>query len=114
MPGVSVYCLLSERYKLRDIVIINYGAAICCTRVSTTSFHKLQIAQHESQRVSIGSHLMSSIDHLHAEAEMRQLKDYSELLFAQYMVNVFKCLQPTIVCHHITTRGPPPRRYTRH
>ena len=59
---------------------------------------------------------MSSIDHLHIEAEMLQVEDHSELQSAEYLA---KCLQPTNVCHNITTRGPPlrwmkPTLYTRH
>ena len=95
---------------------INYGAPVWSTNASTTSFHKLQIAQNEVLRISTGSHLISSVDHLHAEAEMLPVDDHSELLSAQYLA---KCLQPTNVCHNITIRGPPPRRmkntlYTRH
>ena len=53
---------------------------------------------------------MSSIDHLHTEAEMLKVKEHSELLSAQYMHNV---------CHPITTRATPERQmketlYTRH
>ena len=59
---------------------------------------------------------MSMIDYLHAEAEMLQVEDHSELLSAQYLA---KCLQPKNACHDITTRGPPLRMmkhtlYTRH
>ena len=59
---------------------------------------------------------MSSIDHLHTEAEMLKVKEYSELLFAQYLA---RCLEPGNVCHPITTRAAPERQiketlYTRH
>ena len=59
---------------------------------------------------------MSSIDHLHTEAEMLKVKEPSELLSAQYLA---RCLEPGNVCHPITTRAIPERQmketlYTRH
>ena len=59
---------------------------------------------------------MSSIDHLHTEAEMLKVKEHSELLSAQYLS---RCLEPGNVCHPITTRAIPERQmketlYTRH
>ena len=59
---------------------------------------------------------MSSIDHLHTEAEMLKVREHSELLSAQYFA---RCLEPGNVCHYITTRATPERRikktlYTRH
>ena len=59
---------------------------------------------------------MSSIDHLHMEAEMLKVKEHSELLSGQYLA---RCLEPGNVCHPITTRSIPERQmketlYTRH
>ena len=59
---------------------------------------------------------MSSIDHIHTEAEMLKVKEHSELLSAQYLA---RCLEPGNVCHPITTRAIPERQiketlYTRH
>ena len=59
---------------------------------------------------------MSSIDHLHTEAEMLKVREHSELLSAQYLA---RCLEPGNVCHPITTRAIPERQmketlYTRH
>ena len=59
---------------------------------------------------------MSSIDHLHTEAEMLKVRIHSELLSAQYLA---RCLEPGNVCHPITTRAIPERQmketlYTRH
>ena len=50
---------------------------------------------------------MSSIDHLHIEAEMLKVKEHSELLSAQYLA---RCLEPGNVCHPITTRATPERQ----
>ena len=58
---------------------------------------------------------MSSIDHLHTEAEMLKVREYPELLSAQYLA---RCLEPGNVCHPITTRATPERQmetlYSRH
>ena len=59
---------------------------------------------------------MSSIDHLHNETEMLTMKQHSDLLSAQYLV---QCLDPDHVCHNITTMDDPPRQmkhtlHTRH
>ena len=60
--------------------------------------------------------MMSSIDHLHTEAEMMKIREHSELLFAQCLA---RCLEPGNICHPITTRATPERQmketlYTRH
>ena len=60
--------------------------------------------------------IMSSIDHLHTEAEMLKVKEHSELLSAQYLA---RFLEPGNVCHPITTRATPDRQmneklYTSH
>ena len=67
-------------------------------------------------RIATGCHKMSSIDHLHTEAEMLKVWEHSELLSAQYLA---RCLEPRNVCHPITTRAIPERQmketlYTRH
>ena len=58
---------------------------------------------------------MSSIDHLYNETEMLTVKQHSDLLSAQYLV---QCLDPYHECH-ITTMDDPPRQmkhtlHTRH
>ena len=59
---------------------------------------------------------MSSVDHLHTEAEMLKVKEHSDLLSAQYWA---RCLEPGNICHPNTTRATPERQmketlYTRH
>ena len=59
---------------------------------------------------------MSSVDHLHAEANMLKVKEHSELLSAQYLA---RYLEPENVNFSITTREPPKRMmketlFTRH
>ena len=48
---------------------------------------------------------MSSIDHLHTEAELLKVREHSELLSAQYLA---RCLEPGN--HPITTRATPERQ----
>ena len=47
-----------------------------------------------------------SIDHLHQESLTLRVKDHSDMLSAQYLVN---CLEKDHVCHGITTQEPRPR-----
>ena len=59
---------------------------------------------------------MSSVDHLHAEANVLKVREYPELLSAQYLA---RCLEPEDVNFSITTREPPKRMmketlFTRH
>ena len=81
-----------------------------------TNYRKIKYTQNEALRIATGWHKMSSIDHLHIEAEMMKVKEHSELLSAQYLA---RSLEPGNVCHPITTRATPERqmkeiRYTRH
>ena len=69
-----------------------------------------------TERGTEDRHWMSSIDHLHTEAEMLKVREHSELLSAQYLG---RCLEPGNVCHPITKRATPERQmketlYTRH
>ena len=59
---------------------------------------KIQVAQNEALRISTGAHKMSSIDHLHCEAQMLKVTEHSDLLSAQYLV---KCLDG-MPQHHYT------------
>ena len=49
---------------------------------------------------------MTSIDHLHQESITLRLKDHSDMLSAQYLVN---CLEEDHVSHGITIQEPRPR-----
>ena len=103
-------------YKAIGRSVANYGAPVWSTNASVTSIGNIQIAQNEALRIATGSHKMSSIDHLHNETEMLTVKQHSDLLSAQYLV---QCLDPDHVCHNITTMDVPPRQmkhtlHTRH
>ena len=49
---------------------------------------------------------MASIDHLHQESLTLRVKDHSDMLSAQYLVN---CLEEDHVSHGITFQEPRPR-----
>ena len=102
-------------YKSVGRSIINYAAPVWSPNLHDTNYRKIQYTQNEALRIATGCHRMSSIDHLHTEAEMLKLKEHSDLLSAQYFA---RCLEPGNVCHPITTRAIPERQmetlYTRH
>ena len=66
--------------------------------------------------ISTGCHKMSSVDQLHAEAIVLNVREHSELLSAQYLA---RCLEPENVNNSIATNDTPKRQmketlFTRH
>ena len=103
-------------YKAVGRSIINYAAPVWSTNLCDTNYRNIQYTQNEAMRIATGCHKMSSVDHLHVEANMLKVREHSELLSAQYLA---RCLEPGNVCHSITTRETPKRRmketlFTRH
>ena len=95
-------------FKALGRSIDNYAAPVWSTNASDNSL--------EALRIIIGSHKMSSIDHLHSETKMLLVEDYLNLLSAQYLVH---CLYTENVCHQITKMDHPPEKmketlFTRH
>ena len=78
-------------YKAVGRSIINYAAPVRSTNLRDTNYRNIQYTQNEALRISTGCHKMSSVDHLHVEANMLKVKEHSELLFAQYLA---RCLEP--------------------
>ena len=64
--------------------IINYDAPVWSRNLRDTNFRNIQYPQNEALRISTGCHKMSSVDHLHVDAEMLKIREHSELLYAQY------------------------------
>ena len=75
----SILILNLTTYKTVGLSIANYAAPVW----SNTSMEKIQVAQNEALRISTGAHKMSSIDHLHCEAQMLKIMEHSDLLSAQ-------------------------------
>ena len=101
-------------YKAVGRSIINYAAPAWSPNLHDINYKKY--TQKEVLWIATGCHKMSSIDHLHTEAEMLKVREHSELLSAQYLA---RCLEPENVCHPNTTRDTPKRQmketiYTRH
>ena len=72
-------------YKAVGRSIINYAAPVWSTNLRDTNYRNIQYTQNEALRISTRCHKMSSVDHLHAEANMLKVKEHSELLSAQYL-----------------------------
>ena len=100
LAGTSWETLLMT-YKAVGRSIINYDAPVWSPNLNDTNYRKIQYTQNEALRIATGCHKMSSIDHLHTEAEMLKVREHSELLSAQYLA---RCLEPGNVCHPIITR----------
>ena len=86
--------------------IANYAAPVWSTNASDSSFKKIQTAQNAALRTATGAHNMASIDHLHQESLTLRVKDHSDMLSAQYLVN---SLEEDHVSHGITIQEPRPR-----
>ena len=102
-------------YKSVGRSIINYAAPVWSTNLRDTKYRNIQYTQHKALRISTGCHKMSSVDHLHAEANLLTVREHSELS-AQYLA---RCLEPENVNISITPRDTPKRRlkgtlFTRH
>ena len=94
-------------YKAVGRSIINYAASVWSTNLLDTNYRNIQYTQNEALRNSTGCHKMSSVDHLHTEANVLKVSEHSELLSAQYLA---RCLEPENVNNSITTRDPHKRR----
>ena len=70
--------------------IASYAALVWSTNASDSSFKKIQTAQNTSLRMATGAHKLASIDYLHQESFTLKVKDHSDMLSVQYLVN---CLE---------------------
>ena len=103
-------------YKAVGRSIINYAAPVWSTNLCDTNYRNIPYTQNEALRIAAGCHRMSSVEHLHVETIMLNVREHSELLSAQYLA---RCLEKGNVCHSITTRETSKRRmnetlFTRH
>ena len=94
-------------YKAVGRFITNYAALVWNPNLHHTNYRKIQCTQNEALRIATGCHKMSSINHLHTEAEMLKVREHTELLSAQYLA---RFLEPGNACHSITTRATPDRQ----
>ena len=96
-------------YNALGKYISNYAAPVWSTNASDSSFKKIQTARNAALRTATGAHKMASIDHLHQESLTLRVKDHSDMLSAQYLVN---CLEEDHVSHGITIQEPRPMKET--
>ena len=61
-------------YKAVGRSIINYAAPVWSPNLHDANYRKIQYTQNEALRIATGCHKMSSIDHLHTEAEMLKVR----------------------------------------
>ena len=94
-------------YNALGKYIANYAAPVRSTNASDLSFKKIQTAQNADLRTATGA----SIDHLHQESLALTVKDHSDMLSVQYLVN---CLEEDHVSHGITIQAPRPMKETLH
>ena len=86
--------------------IASDAAPVWSANTSDSSFKKIQIAQNTALRTATGAHKMASIDHLHQVSLTLRVKNHSDMLSTQYLVN---CLEEDYVSHGITIQEPRPR-----
>ena len=63
-------------YKAVGRSIINYAAPVWSTNLRDTNYRKIQYTQNEALRISTGFHKMSSVEHLHAEANVLKVRKH--------------------------------------
>ena len=93
-------------YNALGTSIASYAAPVWSTNASDSNFKRIQTAQNAAFRTATGARKMASIDHLHQKFFTLKVKDHSDMLSAQYLVN---CLEKEHVCYGITTQEPRPR-----
>ena len=77
-------------YKALIDSLFSYAAPVWYPNASRTSINKLQVIQNSALRVATGCFMMSSIDHLHMEAEILTVKEHLDMLCTQHLAT---CLQ---------------------
>ena len=85
---------------LQDSRKINHQLRRTClsANLHDTNYRKIQYTQNETLRIATGCHKMSSINHLHTEADILKVREHSELLSAQYLA---RCMEPgNVSLHH--------------
>ena len=72
-----------------------------------TNIAKLQVVQNRCLRIATGSHMASSIDHLHSEAGVLPVQDHLDMLCAQFLVSAMRPIHPS---HDLVQLPPGPRK----
>ena len=70
-------------YKAVGRSIINYAAPVWSTNLRDTNYINIKYTQNAALRFATGCRKMSSVDHLHIEAEILKVREHSELLIIE-------------------------------
>ena len=81
--------------------IASYVAPVWSTNASDSRFKEIHTADNAALRTATWAHKMASINHLHQESITLKVRDHSDMLSAQYLVN---CLEEDHVCPGSTTQ----------
>ena len=95
-------------YKALIDSIFSYAAPVWfpVAEGSNASVNKLQTVQNAALRIATGCHKMSSIDHLHVEAEILTVREHLNMLCSQFLAS---CLQESHPSFPIVTADSGPR-----
>ena len=78
---------LIATYKALIESLFSYAAPIWYPNASKTSIKKLQLIQNSALRVATGCLMMSSVDHLHMEAEILTVREHLDMLCSQALAS---------------------------
>ena len=93
-------------YKALIDSLFSYASPIWFPNASVSAVEKLQTIQNSALRIATGCLMMSSIDHLHMEAEIMKVGEHLKMLCAQFLAT---CLQPQHPSFPIVTADSGPR-----
>ena len=82
-------------YKALIDSLFSYAAPVWFPNASRTSINKLQVIQNSAIRVATGCLMMSSIDHLHMEAEVMTVAEHLDMLCTQYLATSLQTGHPS-------------------
>ena len=95
-------------YKALIDSVFSYAAPVWfpVAGSSNSSVNKLQMVQNAALRIATGCHRMTSIDHLHVEAEIMTVREHLNMLCSQFLAT---CLQESHPSFPIVTADSGPR-----
>ena len=86
--------------------LFSFAAPIWYPNASRTSIQKLQTIQNSALRLATGCLMMTSIDHLHMEAELMTVREHLDMLCSQYLATSLQREHPS---YQVVTADPGPR-----
>ena len=95
-------------YNTLGKYIASYVTPVWSTNASDSSFKKIQTAQKAASRTATGAHKMASIDHLHQESLTPRVKDHSDMIAAQYLVNCLEEVHASVMASQFKSQDQDP------